>query len=130
MSQAPIVVDTLLAGEISVVISANESTVTASIPGYRPITADQLRKLADQMDRLGAAAHLYFDVQEDNNLRDFVVGYSVRNPADRSELIEESTTIQAANGKEAVDKFEKVMGINRSRVTSVFDADIKDYVNY
>jgi hypothetical protein len=63
MTKAPMTVESILSGEIAVTIIAREDKTLCTLGGYSTIliSAEQLRKLADQLDLLHKAGDIYFN---------------------------------------------------------------------
>lgn len=95
MAKSPLIRDTLLAGEIAAVLVASPESVHATINGVR-VTSANLRKMADELDRLEAARNVFFDLKE------YAVTFQTL-PA--SGQAEDSVIVLAATAQDAVAKF-------------------------
>lgn len=96
MAKAPLTRDALLAGHAVTLVGSPEG-VHASLYSEK-ISAEQLRKLADDLDRLQAAVDVFFEVQE------YAITYK---PADDARYAEDSVIIRAVSEQDALLDFDK-----------------------
>lgn len=123
MAKAPLMVDVQL-GELHGSICGDELGAWLKINGYRDmrITADQLRLMADKLDRMQQAAATFHNVQS-NELRFFSITYS-------TEKGEDSVSLKATSGEDAANMFCENSKVSRCRISSVYDQEAQEYVNY
>lgn len=97
MSKSPLIRDTLLGGELNVMLVGYPNNVYASI-GNVHISAKQLRDMADQIDRMEAATVAYFDLKE----------YAVNYSPSTGNHSEDSVIIKASSEQEALLAFDEM----------------------
>lgn len=96
MAKAPLTRDALLAGHAVTLVGSPEG-VYATLYSEK-ISPDQLRKLADDLDRLQAAVDVFFDVVE------YAITYK---PHADSQYCEDSVIIKASCEQDALLAFDK-----------------------
>lgn len=96
MSKSPLVRDALL-GALAVTLVGNPDGVHAKLYGER-ISAEQLRNLADELERLQAAVDVFFNVVE------YAITYK---PTFDARYAEDSVIIKAASEQDALLAFDK-----------------------
>lgn len=95
MAKAPLTRDALLAGHAVTLVGSPEG-VYATLYSEK-ISPEQLRKLADDLDRLQAAVDVFFDVVE------YAITYK---PADDARYAEDSVIIKASCEQDALLAFD------------------------
>lgn len=124
MSKSPMMVDTSL-GEMHGTICGDENGAWLTVNGYRDmrITAEQLRLMADKLDRMQQAAKTFYNVIPGTDTRVYAITYGIG-------VGEECENIIAANSTDAVMQFCNRSNMNRNVIRSVFDKEAGEYVEF
>lgn len=112
MSKAPLVRDAVL-GELPITLVASTDSVHATLYG-ESITAEQLRRLADDLDRLQAARDVYFGIKE------YTINFRLFGKED-CVIIKECSALAALNLFKA--------DYSRDEILSVFDREASQTVD-